>query len=94
LSRTFHAQISVGIFKLELDSFRSRMTKCIDQGLPANSVNFMSNRRLQRLLPAYDKDAKFNIGFFRFSEGWHLDGKHAAPIKEVLAEGPNGYGCL
>src|SRR5580692_6751103 len=29
-----------------------------------------------------------------FSERWHLDGKHVESVKEVLAEGPIGYGCL
>jgi hypothetical protein len=29
-----------------------------------------------------------------YSERWHLDGKNVEPIKEVLAEGSIGYGCL
>jgi hypothetical protein len=29
-----------------------------------------------------------------FSDGWHFDGKHVEAIKEILAEGSIGYGCL
>jgi hypothetical protein len=57
-----HAQVAVGILKLDLDALGSGMTKCVDQSLPANSINLMPDGWAQRLLPAGDNDAKVNIG--------------------------------
>jgi len=40
-----HAQVTVGIFKFELDALGSGMKKCVDQGLSANPVNLMVDER-------------------------------------------------
>src|SRR5215472_796234 len=56
-----HAQVSVGIFEFQLNTLCSRMTKSVEQGLSANSVNLMSNEWTQRLLSAGDNDPKFDI---------------------------------
>jgi hypothetical protein len=40
------------------------MTKRVDQGLSANSVNLMLGLWWQRFLPASDSDAKVNVGLY------------------------------
>jgi hypothetical protein len=57
-----HAQLAVTIFKFKLHALGSGMTKSVEQSLPADTVNLMLKKRLQRLLPAGDNDAKLNIG--------------------------------
>ena len=57
-----HAQIAVTIFNFELHVLGSGMTKSVEQSLPADTVNLMLKKRLQRLLPAGDNNAKVYIG--------------------------------
>jgi hypothetical protein len=56
-----HAQVVFGIFKFELDAFSSGMTKGVEQGFPANSINLIVNLDRQLLLPAVDYNAKGRV---------------------------------
>ena len=57
-----HAELTVGIFKFQLDALGPGMTKCVDQSLPPYSTNLMLDVWQQRLLPARDGDTKINMG--------------------------------
>src|SRR4029077_20082100 len=58
VSASPHAQVSVSIFKFQLHALCTGMTKSVDQGLPANAVNLVLDRRPQRLLLPDDIDVK------------------------------------
>src|SRR5215472_18076672 len=56
-----HVQVSVSIFEFQLNALCSRMTKSVEQGLSANSVNLTSNGWAQRLLSAGYNEPKFHF---------------------------------
>src|SRR5260221_13286653 len=56
-----HSQVTVGIFKLEIDAPGSGMTKRIDQGFFANPVQLLADGRLERLLAADNTEVETYI---------------------------------
>jgi hypothetical protein len=58
-----HAQLTVGIFKFDLDPCGLRVTKCVDESLPANSINLMLDGQVERPLLSDNSDPKFNVGW-------------------------------
>src|SRR5262249_25657585 len=58
-------QSRIGIFKVELNGLGSGVAKCINQSLPADSVNFMPDRSPQELLLTNEGHAEIDVGFHR-----------------------------
>ena len=60
-----HCKVTVGEFQFKIDALCSGMTKGVEQGLSSKTVNFLLDRRPQRLLLADDTDAKVHTGLSR-----------------------------
>jgi hypothetical protein len=60
-----NSQITVAIFKFEVDPRGPGMTKCVYEGLPTNSVDLLLNERRYRQLRAADVDPKVDVMFIR-----------------------------
>jgi hypothetical protein len=58
-----HAQLTVGIFKVDLNPCGSSVTKCVDESLAANSIELMLDAQMQRPLLSDNSGPKFNVGW-------------------------------
>jgi hypothetical protein len=56
-----YAQLTVGIFKFDLNPCGSRVTKCVDESLVANSIDLMLDAQTQRPLLSDNSEPKFNV---------------------------------